>query len=469
MRKNGALRTAEDRDEIARQIRDYSSSGARRPTCRAQGEALWKRFKTAHDEVWGRCEAHFAAQAQVRAENLAKKLAFVERAEALAESTNWISTAEEIKRLQAEWKTVGPVTRGQEKTAWERFRAACDRFFTRRQEDLAKRKVVWAENLAKKEALCARAEALGESTEWEAAAADIKRLQSEWRAIGPVKKSRSEALWRGSAAPSDRFFARYAQRHDIARAERVAAREAVRRARALAPWAGSVEPSPDDQVGRSRESAVEPTRRAPSSRPPIYSRACVPFVCDGSKSSPRRRSRTGGRARRALLRRFQSRCHRLADGLRRTDFDPDANSKRMEALARRMEDLAASLLGAMPAEAALSPTTRLAAMLKGARDEHDRRESRWREPLARRAGRRAAGARGTGRVSVRLRQSENGSAHWPIAFRARAGAITRGRHKGRRRQEGGGRAGGSGGPGGPGRAGAAMGSEKTGPGGWERR
>ena len=45
---------------------------------------------------------------------------------------------EEVKGLQAEWKAIGPVTRGQEKAIWERFRAACDRFFTRRQEDLAK-------------------------------------------------------------------------------------------------------------------------------------------------------------------------------------------------------------------------------------------------------------------------------------------------------------------------------------------
>jgi hypothetical protein len=63
-----------------------------------------------------------------------------ERAEAFADSTNWLQTAEAIKALQAEWKTVGPVTRGQEKAVWERFRAACDRFFTRRQDDLAKRK-----------------------------------------------------------------------------------------------------------------------------------------------------------------------------------------------------------------------------------------------------------------------------------------------------------------------------------------
>ena len=120
---------------------------------RAQGEALWQRFKAAHDEAWSRCEAHFAAQAEARGENLAKKVALCERAEALADSTNWIQTAEEIKKLQAEWKTIGAVSRGQEKAIWERFRGACDRFFTRRHADLAERKTVWAANLAKKEAL----------------------------------------------------------------------------------------------------------------------------------------------------------------------------------------------------------------------------------------------------------------------------------------------------------------------------
>src|SRR4029077_10740809 len=117
--------------------------------------------------AWKRCEAHFAAQDQTRAENLAKKVALCERAEALADSTSWIQTADEIKRMQADWKTIGPVSRGQEKLIWERFRTACDRFFTRRQADLAQRKGVWAENLAKKEALCVKVEALAASTDWD--------------------------------------------------------------------------------------------------------------------------------------------------------------------------------------------------------------------------------------------------------------------------------------------------------------
>jgi len=223
--KMEALRNDADPDSIARRIHELQQQwrlAADVP--RPQGEALWRRFKTTHDELWARCEAHFAGQAQERADNLVKKTQLCERAEALSSSTNWVQTAEDIKALQAQWKAIGPVTRGQEKAIWERFRAACDSFFTRRQEDLAKRKVLWAENFAKKEALCVKAEALAESTDWDAAAADIRRLQAEWKTIGAVKKSRSDAIWQRFRAACDKFFARYATRHDIARAERVAAR-----------------------------------------------------------------------------------------------------------------------------------------------------------------------------------------------------------------------------------------------------
>src|SRR5207302_2540530 len=113
-------------------------------------------------------------------------------------------TAEEIKALQAEWKTIGPVSRGQEKAVWERFRAACDRFFSRRHDDLAQRKTAWAENLAKKETLCVHAEALADSTDWDTAASEIKRLQAEWKTIGAVKKSRSEAIWQRFRSACDR-------------------------------------------------------------------------------------------------------------------------------------------------------------------------------------------------------------------------------------------------------------------------
>src|SRR4029434_8791037 len=189
--KMEGLTAVDDPEEIARRVRDLQQQWRQAADVpRAQGEALWRRFKTAHDDVWSRCEAHFAAQGEARAQTRARKIALCERVEALADSTSWIQTAEAIKQLQGEWKTIGPVSRGQEKAIWERFRAACDRFFTRRHADLAERKTMWAENLAKKEALCVKVEALRDSTDWDNAAAEIKRLQAEWKTIGPVETAR---------------------------------------------------------------------------------------------------------------------------------------------------------------------------------------------------------------------------------------------------------------------------------------
>ncbi len=226
--KMEALGALEDAEVIAREVRELQQQWRQAADVpRDKADGLWRRFKAAHDAVWARCESHFAAEAQARAENLAKKVALCEQAEALSDSTDWLHTADAIKKLQSDWKDIGPVSRGREKAIWDRFRTACDRFFTRRHDDLAQRKAVWSENLAKKDALCARVEALAESTDWEPTALEIKRLQAEWKSIGPVKKSRSEAIWQRFRTACDRFFERYAQRHDIARADRVAAREAI--------------------------------------------------------------------------------------------------------------------------------------------------------------------------------------------------------------------------------------------------
>ena len=111
--------------------------------------------------------------------------------------------------------------------SWKRFRDACDRFFTRRNEDLAQRKEVWAANQAKKEALCARAEELAESREWEKAASEMRRLQAEWKTIGPVRRTKSEALWQRFRAAADRFFDRYKRRDEIEVESRQADREAL--------------------------------------------------------------------------------------------------------------------------------------------------------------------------------------------------------------------------------------------------
>ncbi len=203
--------------------------------------------------------------------NLAKKLALCEKAEALTQSTDWIATAETLKGLQAEWNAIGPVPnqqgpKDQSPDVARRFRTACDTFFTRRKTDLVQRKSEWAQNQQKKEALCARMEVLAESTEWAATFNEIKQLQAEWKTVGPVRRNKSEALWKRFRGACDKFFERYGKRHEIDLRVRVQEREAIcriaRSARAGRACGRGQRGAAADRYAGRRDGAAERRRRS---------------------------------------------------------------------------------------------------------------------------------------------------------------------------------------------------------------
>jgi hypothetical protein len=306
---------------------------------RTQGEAMWRRFKAAQDAVFARTSVFMAAQHDARLANQQKKQALCERAEALAMSSEWVKTAAEMQALQAEWKTVGQAARGHEKALWERFRVACDGFFSRRQEDLRKRKDEWSQNLAQKEALCEEAERLSQSTEWEASAAQLKRLQAQWKAIGPVRRTKSEALWQRFRSACDGFFERYKHKDQLALQEKAAARSTVvRDLEALAPADGAADaPVPDelyDHVQRARTA----WQHAPEVPRALQQDLAVQYH--------------------DVLGRIVSRWPGAFAG---TDLDPEATRKRMEKLLARVEQLSATQPG-MPQS--LSPAELLAMRLR---------------------------------------------------------------------------------------------------------
>ena len=306
---------------------------------RAQGEAMWRRFKIAQDEVYARTSAFFAAQNEERAGNLVRKQALCERVEALAGSTDWVKTASEIQTLQAEWKTIGPVARGHEKAVWERFRRACDQFFTRRQEDLKHRKEEWSANLARKEALCVAAEEVADSTDWDQSAATLKQLQAEWKKIGPVRKSKSEAIWQRFRAACDRFFDRFKHRDQVELQEKAAVRETViRELEALLPQESDQPvPAPEnlyDTVHQARtkwQQAPELPRAVQQDLAARYHQAVARIVAA------------------------------WPGAFAGTDLDPEATRKRMEKLLAKVEDL---VLTHASRPANLSPTELLAQQLR---------------------------------------------------------------------------------------------------------
>jgi hypothetical protein len=331
-----ALKAEENLEQAARRMRELQ--GRWKPVAlapRAQGESMWRRFKTAQDEVYARTATFFAEQHAARAASLLRKQDLCARAEALAESTDWVNAATALRALQAEWKGIGAAVRGQEKAVWDRFRKACDRFFSRRQEDLKQRKDVWAANLAQKDALCARAEALADSTDWEDAARQLKQLQAEWKTVGPVRKSKSESTWQRFRAACDRFFDRYKHRHEVDLEKKAAAhQEVIAALGALLPAAG-VEPGP----APDNLSVVVRDARSKWQQAPELPRSMHQPLAD--------------RYAQALIQIVAAWPMAFAG----TDLDPDATRKRMERLIARVEELGGTQVAATPA---LSPTELLA-------------------------------------------------------------------------------------------------------------
>ena len=310
----------------------------------------------------------------VRAQNLQRKLALCEQAEALPDSTDWIVTADAIKALQAEWKTIGPGPRRDEQAAWERFRTACDRFFTRRHEDLAQQKHAWSDNLAKKEALCARAEALAESSEWEAAAAELKRLQAEWKTIGPVRKNKSEVIWQRFRAACDRFFERYKQRHILDLNVRLAAREAlIAEALALSVPPAAAAPESAPAAADGEPASVDPTAGSADESPAPVAHATPASPTDRVAAVRSLRTRWANapvlprEVLAPLSQRFEAALAAVVgadpDAVRGTEFDVAANLRRLQDLVARAESLA----GPEPARRdAVSPASILATQLREA-------------------------------------------------------------------------------------------------------
>ena len=192
-----------------------------------KGQALWERFKKAHDLVYPRCESVFAAQLKEREASLARRVALVEEAERLSGSTDWLRTAQRLTALQAEWKTLGPAPRQEQQVLWGRLRQACSAFFTRRKADLAGRKQEWAANYEQKEALCVRVEALLEAEDLKAAIEEVKQVQREWKTVGPVRRNRSDAIWQRFRTACDGVFDRLNEGARQAVAERIVVREAL--------------------------------------------------------------------------------------------------------------------------------------------------------------------------------------------------------------------------------------------------
>ena len=182
------------------------------PVAKEYRDAIWDRFKAATSVVNKKYQAFFEGMKEQQAENLRKKTVLCEKVEEIAErevnsSNEWNSFSKEIEDIQKEWKTIGFASRKENQKIYDRFRAACDKFYGRKREFYNEYKDSINANLEKKVALCEAAEALKTSTEWKKATDQFINLQKQWKEIGAVPRKKSEQLWKRFRAACDEFFA----------------------------------------------------------------------------------------------------------------------------------------------------------------------------------------------------------------------------------------------------------------------
>ena len=182
------------------------------PVAKEYREDIWNRFKAATAVINKRYQAHFEDIKGQQAENLEKKAALCEKVEALADqevinSGDWNVISKQIEEIQAEWKKIGFATKKENQKIYDRFRAACDKFYTRKRDYYNGFKDSMNENYEKKMNIIEQAEALKGSTEWKKATDQFIALQKQWKEIGAVPRKKSEQLWKRFRAACDEFFA----------------------------------------------------------------------------------------------------------------------------------------------------------------------------------------------------------------------------------------------------------------------
>ena len=181
------------------------------PVAKEFRESIWARFVAATAVINKKYQAYFERMKSQQVLNLEAKTKLCEQVEEIASreitvSNEWNALSKEIENLQQEWRMIGFATKKENQRIYDRFRAACDKFFERKREFYAKFKDTMNENMEKKLAIIEQAEALKNSTEWKKTSDTLINLQKRWKEIGAVPRKKSEQLWKRFRAACDEFF-----------------------------------------------------------------------------------------------------------------------------------------------------------------------------------------------------------------------------------------------------------------------
>ncbi len=183
---------------------------------------LWKRFRDALDAFFEARNAFYKDRDHARRKNREAKERLCAKAEELALSTDWRSTADAMKAMQLDWRAIGHVGREADDLLWKRFRAAQDRFFAARTEFFNRKEEELREALEKRESLCAEVEALLYLDDLSGAAPRLRQLEEEWRKAASVvhfPREKTDDLWRRFRSACHRAYKKAREDREKKRAE----------------------------------------------------------------------------------------------------------------------------------------------------------------------------------------------------------------------------------------------------------
>jgi hypothetical protein len=184
------LKTPKDWDETSKELiklQDLWRAIGFAP--KKDNNRIYNRFRRACDVFFNKKRDFFAQHRQLQNQNLEQKTELCMQAEAMQESTDWKKTTEELIGLQKKWRKIGPVPRKYSDEIWQRFRAACNRFFERKEAHYNDIEKEQDDNLKQKVELISKLENLlnAESSQGDLHA-HVQEIQNEWSKIGFVPR-----------------------------------------------------------------------------------------------------------------------------------------------------------------------------------------------------------------------------------------------------------------------------------------
>ena len=167
---------------------------------------IFERFRASCDKFFQAKAEYYKSVKDGLNSNLQQKKELCEKAEALADSTDWKATADALVELQKQWKSIGAVPKKYSDSLWERFRAACDKFFDAKKEANSTQHNEQAENLAKKRAIVERLAAINPDEAEGDIRPVLRQAQEEWNAIGHVPFKEKDVVYKALREQMDRLY-----------------------------------------------------------------------------------------------------------------------------------------------------------------------------------------------------------------------------------------------------------------------